>query len=466
MVSNSVNKLEISELYNIQDKHTKSHSKLSVSERIHYLVKLKKIIQSRENEIYNTLKSDLNKPKFESYATEIGFLLNEISLFIKNLEKWAEPESIPSSIINFPSKDYIYKEPYGKVLIFSPWNYPFQLSLLPAMSAFACGNNVILKPSEHTPATSNLVKSIVSAVFPANIFSVIEGGAEVASELLKLKWDYIFFTGSVRIGKIVAKAAADNLTPTTLELGGKSPAIIDDSLDVKLVSKRIVWGKFLNSGQTCVAPDYLIVHESIKDLLIKELINSILEAFGKFTEKINNYTSIVNENNFDRLVKLINESKVIFGGQHDRKTKFIYPTLVDAPNAEDNIMIDEIFGPILPILTFNCQDDIDKIINKNPNPLALYVFTKSKEFEEKIITRYKFGGGAVNDTIVHLANPKLPFGGIGNSGYGSYHGKYSFELFTHKKSIIKRGTWYDNKLRYAPYAKKFSLMKKIIKYFG
>jgi aldehyde dehydrogenase (NAD+) len=334
------------------------------------------------------------------------------------------------------------------------------------MSAFACGNNVILKPSEHTPATSNLVKSIISAVFPANVFSVIEGDAEVASELLKLKWDYIFFTGSVKIGKIVAKAAAINLTPTTLELGGKSPAIIDDSLDMKLVSKRIVWGKFLNSGQTCVAPDYLIVHESIKDLLIKELINSILEAFGKFTDKINNYTSIVNENNFDRLVKLINESKVIFGGQHDRKTKFIYPTLVDTPNAEDNIMIDEIFGPILPILTFNCQDDIDEIINKNPNPLALYVFTKSKEFEEKIINRYKFGGGAVNDTIVHLANPKLPFGGIGNSGYGSYHGKYSFELFTHNKSIVKRATWYDNKLRYAPYAKKFSLMKKIIKYFG
>ena len=415
------------------------------------------------HDIFRTFKGT---PKFESYATEIGFLLNEISLFIKNLEKWAGPESIPSSIINFPSKDYIYKEPYGKVLIISPWNYPFQLSLLPAMSAFACGNNVILKPSEHTPATSNLVKSIVSAVFPANVFSVIEGDAEVASELLRLKWDYIFFTGSVKIGKIVAKAAAINLTPTTLELGGKSPAIIDDSMNMKLVSKRIVWGKFLNSGQTCVAPDYLIVHESIKDLLIKELINSILEAFGKFTDKINNYTSIVNENNFDRLVKLINESKVIFGGQHDRKTKFIYPTLVDTPNPEDNIMIDEIFGPILPILTFNCQDDIDEIINKNPNPLALYVFTKSKEFEEKIINRYKFGGGAVNDTIVHLANPKLPFGGIGNSGYGSYHGKYSFELFTHNKSIVKRATWYDNKLRYAPYAKKFSLMKKIIKYFG
>ena len=455
MVSNSVNKLGITELYNIQDKHIKSHSKLNVSERIHYLVKLKKTIQSRENEIYNALKSDLNKPKFESYATEIGFLLNEISLFIKNLEKWAEPECIPSSIINFPSKDYIYKEPYGKVLIISPWNYPFQLSLLPAMSAFACGNNVILKPSEHTPATSNLVKSIVSAVFPTNVFSVIEGDAEVASELLKLKWDYIFFTGSVKIGKIVAKAAAINLTPTTLELGGKSPAIIDNSLDLKLVSKRIVWGKFLNSGQTCVAPDYLIVHETIKDLLIKELINSILEAYGKFNDKINNYTSIVNENNFDRLIKLINESKVIFGGQHERKTKFIYPTLVDAPNPEDNIMIDEIFGPILPILTFNCQEDIDEIINKNPNPLALYVFTKSKEFEEKIINRYKFGGGAVNDTIVHLANPKLPFGGIGSSGYGSYHGKYSFELFTHNKSIVKRGTWYDNKLRYAPMLKSF-----------
>ena len=466
MVSNSVNKLEISELYNIQDKHIKSHSKLSVSERIHYLVKLKKIIQSRENEIYNALKSDLNKPKFESYATEIGFLLNEISLFIKNLEKWAKPESIPSSIINFPSKDYIYKEPYGKVLIISPWNYPFQLSLLPAMSAFACGNNVILKPSEHTPSTSNLVKSIVSAVFPENIFSVIEGDAEVASELLKLKWDYIFFTGSVKIGKIVAKAAAVNLTPTTLELGGKSPAVIDDTIDLKLVSKRIVWGKFLNSGQTCVAPDYLIANESVKDSLIKELINSILEAFGEYSDKLNNYTSIVNENNFDRLVKLINESKVIFGGQHNKKIRFIYPTLVDTSNAEDNIMVDEIFGPILPILTYKNQDDIDEIIFKNPNPLALYVFTKNKEFEEKIINRYKFGGGAVNDTVVHLANPKLPFGGIGKSGYGSYHGKYSFELFTHNKSIVKRGTWYDNKLRYAPYEKKFSIMKKIIKYFG
>ena len=466
MDSNSINKLEITEVYNSQDKYIKSHNKLNISERIEYLMKLKKIIQSREKEIYNALKSDLNKPKFESYATEIGFLLNEISLFIKNLEKWATPEIIPSSIINFPSKDYIYKEPYGKVLIISPWNYPFQLSLLPAMSAFACGNNVILKPSEHTPVTSNLVKSIVSDVFPSNIFSVIEGDAEVASELLKLKWDYIFFTGSVKIGKIVAKAAAVNLTPTTLELGGKSPAIIDDSVNLKLVSKRIVWGKFLNSGQTCVAPDYLIAHKSIKDLLIKELINSILEAFGQFSENLDGYTSIVNESNFNRLVKLISENKVLFGGQYNKQTRFIYPTLVDNPIAENEIMIEEIFGPILPILSYKSQDDIDQIINKNPNPLALYVFTKNKDFEEKIINRYKFGGGAVNDTIVHLANPKLPFGGIGNSGHGAYHGKYSFELFTHNKSIVKRGTWYDNKLRYAPYGKKYSLMKKIIKYFG
>ena len=466
MESNSINKLDILKIYNSHDKYVKSHIRLSVSERIKYLTDLKKSIQTHEKEIYSALKTDINKPKFESYATEIGFLLNEISLFIKNLEKWAKPEIIPSSIINFPSNDYIYKEPYGKVLIISPWNYPFQLSLLPAMSAFASGNNVILKPSEHTPSTSNLVRSIVSEIFPENIFSVIEGDAGVATELLKLKWDYIFFTGSVKIGKIVAKAAAVNLTPTTLELGGKSPAIIDDTVNLKLVSKRIVWGKFLNSGQTCVAPDYVIVYDSVKDSLIKELINSILEAFGEFSENLDSYTSIVNESNFKRLIKLISENKVLFGGQYNKQTRFIYPTLVDNPKAEDDIMVDEIFGPILPILNYSKQEDIDEIINKNPTPLALYVFTNDKQFEEKIINRYKFGGGAVNDTIVHLANPKLPFGGIGNSGYGSYHGKYSFELFTHNKSIVKRGMWYDNKLRYAPYKKKYSLMKKIIKYFG
>jgi len=348
----------------------------------------------------------------------------------------------------------------------SPWNYPFQLALLPAMSAFAAGNNVVLKPSEHTPNTSSLIKKIVEKVFPSELMCVVEGDAKIASQLLEKKWDYIFFTGSVNIGEIVAVSAAKNLTPYTLELGGKSPAIIDRNTDLKLVSKRIVWGKFLNSGQTCVAPDYLIVHKSIKGTLIKELIDRIELTFDKNFDNTSDITAIVNEKNFNRLTELIKENKIIYGGKSDRENRYIFPTIIDSPKMDNNIMKEEIFGPILPVLSFEKLEDIDNIINKNPNPLALYVFSNNKKFTETVINRYSFGGGSINDTIVHLANSRLPFGGIGNSGIGSYHGKLSFELFSHKKSIVNRSTWFDNNLRYAPYKNKLSLVRKLMKYLG
>ena len=443
-----------------------SQSKISVEERVRFLKNLKSEIKLNEEDIYEALDLDLKKPRFETFATEIGFLLNEIELFIKKLRSWSKPKRIRSALINFPSKDYIIFEPYGKVLVISPWNYPFQLALLPAMSAFAAGNSVVLKPSEHTPNTSKLIKKIVEKVFPTELMSVIEGDSKTASKLLEKKWDYIFFTGSVKIGEIVAMAAAKNLTPYTLELGGKSPAIINKDIDLKLASKRIVWGKFLNSGQTCVAPDYLVAHKSIKGALIKELIKRIEKTLGKQLEKTEDFTAIVNEKNFNRLVGLINKNNLIYGGKYDKVKRYISPTIIDSPKMDEEIMKDEIFGPILPVLSFEKIEDIDNIITKNPNPLALYVFSNNKKFNEIIINRYPFGGGAINDTIVHLANSRLPFGGIGNSGIGSYHGKASFELFSHKKSVVNRSTWFDNNLRYAPYKNKLSLVRKIMKYLG
>ena len=456
--------MNIEETYKKQSDYINSFKRLSTDERIYYLKKLKKEIINEENNIYSALYSDLKKPKFETYTAEIGVLLNEIDLFIKNLRSWSQPKRVSSSLVNFPSKDYIIYEPFGMVLIISPWNYPFQLALLPAMSAFSAGNNVVLKPSEHTPKTSALLKKIVNNIFPIELMNVIEGDAKTAEELLEKKWNYIFFTGSVKIGRIVAMTAANNLTPFTLELGGKSPAIIDRNTDIKVTCKRIVWGKLLNSGQTCVAPDYLIVHKSIKNLLVTEIIKTIEKLYGPTKNKSDDLTSIVNTNNFNRLKKIIDNNKVLYGGELDEKNLYISPTLIETPDIKSSIMKEEIFGPILPILIYDKLDDIDFIIKQNPNPLALYVFSKNKKFSDMIMNRYKFGGGIVNDTIVHLVNPNLPFGGIGNSGIGSYRGKSSFELFSHKKSVVKRGMWYENEVRYPPYKNKLNFVKKLLRF--
>jgi len=456
----------ISKKYEKQKKFFNSGTSKSIQYRINSLKKLKKNISLNENEIINALKSDLGKSETETFFSEIALIYIEINLALKNVKRWSKKRKVSSSLINFLSSDYIIPEPYGVTLNISPWNYPFQLSISPLIGAVAAGNTVILKPSEFSSKTSEIIKKIIENTFEKGHVDVILGGPEIGSKLLDFNWDYIFFTGSVNIGEIVAVSAAKNLTPYTLELGGKSPAIIDRNTDLKLVSKRIVWGKFLNSGQTCVAPDYLIVHKSIKGTLIKELIDRIELTFDKNFDNTSDITAIVNEKNFNRLTELIKENKIIYGGKSDRENRYIFPTIIDSPKMDSNIMKEEIFGPILPVLSFEKLEDIDNIINKNPNPLALYVFSNNKKFTETVINRYSFGGGSINDTIVHLANSRLPFGGVGNSGIGSYHGKLSFELFSHKKSIVNRSTWFDNNLRYAPYKNKLSLVRKLMKYLG
>ena len=449
-----------------QENYFRKGNTLPISKRKKLLKNLKKEILSNEDKIFQALNNDLRKSNYETYLTEIGILISEIDLFLSNLKKWAKPKKVKSSLLSFPSSDYIYSEPYGKVLIISPWNYPFQLAVLPLMSAVAAGNTVVLKPSEHAPNTSSLIKEIIEKIFDKSHAVVVEGAAETASKLLEYRWDYIFFTGSVKIGKIVATAAAKHLTPTTLELGGKNPCIIDDSVDLRLTSRRIVWGKFVNAGQTCIAPDFLIVKRNIKEQLINHLSKEIERAYGKDPKESEDYPRIVNKTNLSRLSNMIKDTKILFGGEYDIETCYFSPTIIDEPRIDSPIMDEEIFGPILPIISYDDENQIEKLISKYEKPLALYVFSTNKTFSEKIIRKYSFGGGAINDTIIHVGNPNLPFGGVGYSGIGAYHGKSSFDLLSHKKSIVKKGNWLDIKIRYAPYKGKLEYVKKFFKLFS
>lgn len=449
-----------------QENYFRNGNTLPISKRKKLLKNLKKEILSNEDKIFQALNNDLRKSNYETYLTEIGILISEIDLFLSNLKKWAKPKKVKSSLLSFPSSDYIYSEPYGKVLIISPWNYPFQLAVLPLMSAVAAGNTVVLKPSEHAPNTSSLIKEIIEKIFDKSHVLVVEGAAETASKLLEYRWDYIFFTGSVKIGKIVATAAAKHLTPTTLELGGKNPCIIDDSVDLRLTSRRIVWGKFVNAGQTCIAPDFLIVKRNIKEQLIDHLSKEIERAYGKDPKESEDYPRIVNKTNLSRLSNMIKDTKILFGGEYDIETCYFSPTIIDEPRIDSPIMDEEIFGPILPIISYDDENQIEKLISKYEKPLALYVFSTNKIFSEKIIRKYSFGGGAINDTIIHVGNPNLPFGGVGYSGIGAYHGKSSFDLLSHKKSIVKKGNWLDIKIRYAPYKGKLEYVKKFFKLFS
>jgi len=449
-----------------QENYFRNGNTLPISKRKKLLKNLKKEILSNEDKIFQALNNDLRKSNYETYLTEIGILISEIDLFLSNLKKWAKPKKVKSSLLSFPSSDYIYSEPYGKVLIISPWNYPFQLAVLPLMSAVAAGNTVVLKPSEHAPNTSSLIKEIIENIFDKSHALVVEGAAETASKLLEYRWDYIFFTGSVKIGKIVATAAAKHLTPTTLELGGKNPCIIDDSVDLRLTSRRIVWGKFVNAGQTCIAPDFLIVKRNIKEQLVDHLSKEIERAYGKDPKESEDYPRIVNKTNLSRLSNMIKDTKILFGGEYDIETCYFSPTIIDEPRIDSPIMDEEIFGPILPIISYDDENQIEKLISKYEKPLALYVFSTNKIFSEKIIRKYSFGGGAINDTIIHVGNPNLPFGGVGYSGIGAYHGKSSFDLLSHKKSIVKKGNWLDIKIRYAPYKGKLEYVKKFFKLFS
>jgi aldehyde dehydrogenase (NAD+) len=437
----------------------------NIAQRKEKLQLLLHTIEKYENDILNALNQDFKKPPFEGILTETSIVISELKFTIKNIYKWAKPKMVLPSLLNFPSTDYIYSEPYGKVLIIAPWNYPFQLAICPLIAAVAAGNHVVLKPSELTENTSNIIAKIISEVFNSNQVQIIQGGVEVSQDLLNKRWDYIFFTGSVLVGKIVAKAAAVHLTPVTLELGGKNPCIVDETANLNIAAKRIVWGKLVNAGQTCIAPDYILVNQNVKGKFIELIIQEIENALGKKPEDSPDFCSIINLKNFNRQLRLLENQKIIFGGQSNKQNLFLSPTLVDEPKLESELMQEEIFGPILPIISYDKIIEIDSIISKYEKPLSLYVFSKNKKFIDEILTKHSFGGGCINDTIIHFANHRLPFGGVGHSGIGAYHGKLSFDTFSHKKAIVKKATWLDIPIRYAPYKNKLSFLKKILKWF-
>jgi aldehyde dehydrogenase (NAD+) len=438
--------------------------KTDIKSRKESLKKLLHVITQHEQAIILALYDDFKKPAFEAVLTETNYVISDLKETIKNIDSWAKPKKVMASFLNFPSSDYIYSEPFGNVLILSPWNYPFQLALCPLIAAVAAGNKVTLKPSELTPNTSNIIAKIISETFAVKDVVVITGDATVAANLLSKRWDYIFFTGSVAVGKIVAKAAAENLTPVTLELGGKSPCIVDETANLELSAKRIVWGKIINAGQTCVAPDYILVHHKIKAIFVKLLIEEIEKALGTNPEESPDFARIINLKNWQRQLSLLENQKILFGGQSNRDSLYLAPTLLDEPKMDSLVMTEEIFGPILPILSYESKADIDKIISSFEKPLSLYLFSQNKLFIDEVLQKYSFGGGCINDTVIHLANNRLPFGGVGNSGMGAYHGKLSFDIFSHKKAIVKRGTWLDLPLRYAPYKDKLKNIQKVLKW--
>nr|WP_312578165.1 aldehyde dehydrogenase [Sedimentibacter sp.] len=420
-------------------------------------------IKKHENDIMEALKLDLNKAPFEAYATEIGIVLEEISFMLKHMKGLLRVKKVRTPLAQFPSFSKIYKEPYGNILIIAPWNYPFQLAIAPLVGAIASGNCTIIKPSNYSPATSSVIKKIIENTFDEAYIAVMEGGREVNQSLLDNKFDFIFFTGSIPVGKIVMEKAAKHLTPVVLELGGKSPCIIDKTADIKMAGKRIAWGKGLNAGQTCVAPDYLLVHKDVKSNLINELEKNIIIFYGNAPEKNSEFPKIINIRHFDRLNRLIETGEVIFGGKANVETNQIGLTLIDNVKWDDPIMQEEIFGPILPIIVYEDLDEVVRLINNKPKPLALYLFTKSKKVEKKIINEVSYGGGCINDTIVHLATSYMGFGGVGESGMGSYHGKASLDTFSHKKSILKKSNLLDIPLRYPPFKNNLKLLRKIMK---
>ena len=454
------------ENYNIENlrKFFSSGKTLDVNFRKQKLKELKAEIIKNEKEIFEALETDLGKSSTEAYMSEVGLVLSEIDCCIKHLKKWAKPKKVRSPLAQFPSKSYILSEPLGVVLIMSPWNYPFMLTLNPLIGAIGAGNCAIVKPSRYSGATSDVIKKILNNVFSEDYVLVVLGGREQNQMLLDLKVDYIFFTGGVNVGKTVASKAAVNLTPTTLELGGKSPCIIDKSANIKLAAKRVVFGKFLNCGQTCIAPDYILVHESVKDQFIEFAKNEIQAMFGKNPLENNLYGKIINEKHFDRLMGLIDKSKVAFGGNGDKRELKIEPTILNDVSLSDACMGEEIFGPIMPILTYKTLDQAKEIIKTYAKPLALYVFSNDKNFVSDVLNTISYGGGCVNDTIIHIASTKLPFGGVGESGMGHYHGKFSFDTFSHKKSVVKKSVVIDLPIRYQPYTKtKDSLIRKFLK---
>ncbi|SDC20777.1 aldehyde dehydrogenase (NAD+) [Pelagirhabdus alkalitolerans] len=431
--------------------------------RLKALDLLKTAIKRNESDIVEALSKDLNKSEFEAYTTEIGILYTEIDYVKKHLKKWMKPKRVKTAITHIGSVGKIYPDPYGVTLIIAPWNYPFQLAIAPLIGAIAGGNTAVIKPSELTPHTADIIETMIEQTFIDDFIAVKQGAVEETQALLDHPFDYIFFTGSVGVGKIVMEKASHNLTPITLELGGKSPAIVHEDASLKLAAKRIAWGKFTNAGQTCVAPDYLYVHEHVKDTFLTHLKEAIYELYTDDPMSNAEYTHIVNDKHFDRLLQYLNDGHVIQGGEYDRDNRVIEPTLMTDVQLDSAVMEDEIFGPILPILTYSDIHTIVDDIKKHPKPLALYLFSETEHIQSYVIDNVQFGGGCINDTIFHLATPHLPFGGVGHSGMGSYHGQYSFKAFTHQKSILKQATWFDLPIRYPNAKNGLKWIKKLMK---
>ncbi len=424
---------------------------------------MRELILKHEDEIIEALEKDLGKSSYESITSEIGVTLSEINYLMKNLKRLMKTKKVKTNIINVGSKSYLYKEPYGNVLVISPWNYPFQLAMSPIVGAIAGGNTILLKPSEYSTHTSILLERLIQEYYAPEYITVVLGGVPETTELLDQKFDLIFFTGSPMVGRIVMKAASKYLTPVILELGGKSPCIIDERVNLDLVAKRIIFGKAINSGQTCVAPDYLIIHESIKERFVEVFEKQLLHMYGDNLADSTDYGKMINEKNFDRVINYMNDGKILMGGTSNKEQLHIDLTLLEVDDLSKPVMREEIFGPVLPLVTFKTLEEVESIIENNPDPLALYVFSEDASFNDYMMSNIHFGGGCINDTIMHLTNEHLPFGGRGTSGIGKYHGKHSFDAFTHEKSVLKSSTLIDLPFKYPKGGKKFiGVVKKLL----
>ena len=443
--------IKIDDLLQRQCTFFQSGRTLPTKFRIQMLKKLKKAIRKHETEIAEALYTDLGKSRNESYMCEIGMVLNELSYLIRHTAKFAKKRRVRTPMAQFASSSYTLAVPFGNTLIMSPWNYPFLLTMGPLADAIAAGNTAIVKPSAYSPATGEVIETILSECFPAEYVSVVMGGRMENAHLLERKFDFVFFTGSQAVGKEVLRHTAEHLTPTVLELGGKSPCIVDASANIPLAAKRIIFGKIINCGQTCVAPDYILCEKTVKDQLVAELIRQIRLQLGDDPRNNPNYGHIINRKHFDRICRLIDPEKVVCGGNYREHSLKISPTIMDNVTWDDAVMQEEIFGPILPILTFQRFEDLYPLLNNRPKPLALYLFTEDKERMQTAMQRFAFGGGCINDTIIHLATDQMGFGGVGESGMGAYHGKTGFDTFSHHKSIVDKKTWMDLPMRYQPY---------------
>jgi len=431
--------------------------------RLKQLKMLREVVVQNENLIFESLQKDLHKSEFESYAVEIGSVLEELSYHIKHLKKWAKAKRVKNPLVNFPASSYQTYEPKGNVLIISPWNLPFQLAFAPLIGAISAGNTVVIKPSEISIETAGVIKKIINKAFDSKYIEVIIGDAKEARELLKLDFNHIFFTGSERVGRIILETAAPKLIPVTLELGGKSPCIVDEKVNVRQTARRIIWGKLINTGQTCIAPDYLLVHDKIKDKLLPELVNAIKQFYGDNPKESAEYPRIINRANMERLVAMLEGADIYWGGGYDIENLYFEPAILNNITFDMASMQSEIFGPILPVITYSSIDKLISMLRMRPNPLALYFFSNNKKHIRKILDSVPAGGVTINDTMIQYVNNKLPFGGTGSSGIGKYHGKYSFEVFSNQKPVVYKATWIDIPIRYAPFKNKIKYIRKLMK---